>query len=160
MLNNFEEEIIDVNTGEIKVSSKPVILRALALGSCVAVVAYDKINKIGGLAHVMLPGKSPNKEKIEKTKYAENAIDTLLTSMQNLGSNRADIGISLVGGANMFGEDSIPKEVVYSILGYLKTIGIEPKNKIIGGKNYRTASLDIASGKIFYTESDNMSGQL
>jgi chemotaxis protein CheD len=160
MNNGFNEDVIDVATGEVRVSSSPVIIRALALGSCVAVVAYDKINKIGGLAHVMLPGKSLKKEQMEKTKYAENAIDTLLTNMQKLGSNRADIEISLVGGANMFGEDSIPKEVVYSILGYLETVGIEPKNKITGGKNYRTASLDIASGKIFYTEGDNVSGEL
>lgn len=155
MSNGFEEEIIDVTTGEIKVSSKPVILRALALGSCVAVVAYDRINKMGGIAHVMLPGKSLKKEEAERIKYAEDAIDVLLTNMQRLDCNRADIEISLFGGANMLGEGSIPEEVVFSILGYLKTVGVEPKNKKIGGMNYRSVSLDVGSGNISYCEGSN-----
>ncbi|MEE8577340.1 MAG: hypothetical protein V3T31_08800, partial [candidate division Zixibacteria bacterium] len=59
---------IDVDTGEVRVSSEPVILQSIALGSCIALVVYEREMKIGGIAHVMLPGKSPTLK--ENTKYA------------------------------------------------------------------------------------------
>ena len=47
-------EII-VGIGEIQLGYKDDLLISLGLGSCVGVVLYDELNKIGGLAHVMLP---------------------------------------------------------------------------------------------------------
>lgn len=155
MNDSNTENIIDVSTGEVKVSSVPAVLRALAIGSCVAVVAYDKINKIGGLAHVMLPGRSLRKEEAEKLKYAEDAMDFLLTNMQRLGSDRTHIEINLIGAANMLDEGSIPEQVLESVLVYLETLGIEPKNQKIGGNTFRGVYFDIGSGEISYSEGSN-----
>ncbi|MBU2103105.1 MAG: chemotaxis protein CheD [Candidatus Omnitrophica bacterium] len=143
---------IDVITAEVKVCSASAVLHAQALGSCVAIAAHDKINKIGGLAHVMLPGKSPESEKSENPKYAADAIALLLARMQRCGSDIADIEVNLFGGANVLGEGSINEEIVKSILGYLKARGIKPKNEKLGGNTYRTVSLDIDSGAITYCE--------
>lgn len=49
------DSIIDIKIGEVKVVKPPIRLRASALGSCVAVVLYDNVERIGGMAHVMLP---------------------------------------------------------------------------------------------------------
>ena len=43
----MNDKSIDVNTGEVSVSSGSVILRVLAIGSCIAVMAYDRHKKIG-----------------------------------------------------------------------------------------------------------------
>ena len=152
MLSPFQNTI-DVDTGEIRVSSKFVILQAVALGSCIAVVVYDRNKKIGGLAHVMLPGKSPTEE--ENTKYAENAIEALLSSTRKLGADIGDLEISLVGGANVLQEGDIPDKVIESVLGYLKEKQLQLKYMRVGGYDRRSAFLDTSSGEVYYTEGDN-----
>ena len=67
------KDTIDVQTGEVKAATGKVILRSIALGSCVAIVAYDPNMKNGAIAHVMLPGKATTRTKPDEiTKYAEN----------------------------------------------------------------------------------------
>ncbi len=78
-----------------------MILRAIAIGSCVVVAAYDSRTKTAAMAHVMLPGKAPESKSFEKTKYAFNAIDEMLHEMSLKGSIREDIEICLVGGGNV-----------------------------------------------------------
>ena len=156
----MDDKFIDVFTGRVSVSIKPVILRAMAIGSCIAVVAYDRHKKIGGLAHIMLPGRSPSEDSEDRTKYAEDAIDILLDTTKKLGAGKEDLEINLVGGADVIGEGSISGEVVGSVLDYLKKLGIEPKNKKTDGAKRRSVSLDIESGKIFYSEGDSMTKEL
>ena len=62
-----------------------------------AVIAYDKTSKTGGIAHIMLPGKSPKESKTEENKYAENAIENLLDELNKSGSKNANIEICLGG---------------------------------------------------------------
>ena len=62
-------EIIDVNTGEVFVGNGTLTLRALAIGSCIVIAAYDLKTKNAGMAHIMLPDTAPEKFR-EKTKYA------------------------------------------------------------------------------------------
>ena len=156
----MNDKFVDVDTGEVNVSSKPVILRSMAIGSCVAVVIYDRYRKIGGLAHVMLPSRSPRSDSEDRTKYAEDAIDILFDDAKKLGAGKEDLEVNLIGGANMLGKGSIPGEIVGSVLGYLEKSGIEPKNKKTGGTRRRSVSLNIESGRIFYTEGDDAAKEL
>ncbi len=158
--NLWDGNFVDVDTGEVRVSSSPGILRALALGSCVAVAAYDRYKKIGGLAHVMLPGKSPSGEGENREKYTEDAIDVLLDSIKEMGTKTQNLEVNLVGGANILGEGTISEEIMGSVLGYLEKLNIEPKNKRLGGRERRSVSLDIVSGRIFYTEGDSAAKEL
>ncbi|MFH1698902.1 MAG: chemotaxis protein CheD [Candidatus Omnitrophota bacterium] len=155
-----EKEFIDVDTGEVKVTSEPVVLQAMAIGSCVAVVVFDRGKKIGGLAHIMLPGRSPEKESKEKPKYTEDAVDELLEKLKNLGAKTEDLEISLVGGADLLGEGNIAELIVNSVLDYLKRLGIKLKQQRLGGTQRRSISLDISSGKIVYTEGDSTGKEL
>ncbi len=156
----MNDKFIDVDTGKVIVSSKPVILRVMAIGSCVAVVLYDQYKKIGGLAHIMLPGRSPSGNSEDRTKYAEDAIDILLDTVKKVGVRAEDLEVNLVGGANIIGERSISEEIAGSVSDYLKKLGIEPKNKKTGGTERRSVSLDIESGRIFYTEGDGITKEL
>ena len=66
------KKVIDVQIGEVKAEQGKVILKSKAIGSCIAIAAYDAAKNIGALAHVMMPGSTPiNKELCEKTKYAD-----------------------------------------------------------------------------------------
>lgn len=147
------DKTIDVDTGEIRVSSEPVLLQSIALGSCIAMVVYERQLKIGGVAHIMLPGKCPSYK--EKTKYTEDAIESLLDRVNRLGAKSGNLEISLVGGANVLQEGDIPDKVINSVLGYLKKIDLKVKYMRIGGIDRRSVFLDTSTGKVFYTESDN-----
>ena len=35
------KEVVDVNTGEVKIGRKKTILRSIAIGSCIVIAAYD-----------------------------------------------------------------------------------------------------------------------
>ncbi|MEA3306262.1 MAG: chemotaxis protein CheD [Elusimicrobiota bacterium] len=146
-------KIIDVNSGEVKIAKADALLRVSALGSCIAIVAYDAKNKVGGIAHMMLPGQN----KRNKNKYAIDAIDGLLEQMNSLGAKIRDIKVSIVGGANVLkkAEDEICEKNINSVIGYLK----EKKFKIIGsslgGKERRSVSLDIETGEILYRVGDS-----
>ena len=153
MESSPHKKIVDVDTGSIRVSSEPAILQAVALGSCVAVLVCERNKKIGGLAHVMLPGKSPSMEK--NTKYAEDAIRTLLDDVSELGAELEDLEISLVGGANVLQEGDIPDIVIESVLDYLKQLRLELHCMRVGGIARRSVFLDTTSSRIYYTEGDN-----
>ena len=149
------DSFIDAYTGEVRISSKPAVLRAMAIGSCVVVAAYDRDRKIGGLAHIMLPGRSLSKSNTDKTKYAEDAIDVLLDAVKKSGGKVRDLEVNVIGGADVIGGGTIPQEIVSSVLNYLKRLSIEPKKKKTGGTRRRSVSLDTKSGRIFYSEGDN-----
>ncbi len=54
-LNN--KNIVTVGVGDLKIANSPKIIKT-SLGSCMGVVLYDSINKIGGLLHLMLPKRN------------------------------------------------------------------------------------------------------
>jgi len=128
------ESDIEVGTGEVKIACAGATLRARALGSCIAVIAYEPIKKVGGIAHVMLPGRAGKNIKDEKTRYAEDAIDDLLVKLTDLGAETAGLEISLVGGADLLGEGNIHLQVASSVKGYLSCLNIKPKIERLGGR--------------------------
>lgn len=129
------------------------VLHAGALGSCVAVIVFDAGKKAGGMAHVMLPGRSP--KRTGDNRYAENAIEELLKKMAGPGTNAAGLKVCLVGGADLLGEGDIHILVRDSVVNYLKTLNIEARARRLGGSCARAAWLDVGSGEVFYKEQDN-----
>lgn len=156
----WNDNTVDVDTGEVRVSVEAVTLRAIAIGSCVAVVVYDRTKKIGGLAHVMLPGRSEATTGKNRTKYAEDAIDVVLDSVLKLGADRDRLEVSLVGGANVLQEGDIPDKVTQSVKGYLKALNLGWCKERLGGIERRSVFLDISSGRVFITQGDGAAKEL
>ena len=148
-------EIVDVNTGEVKVGGKNIILRSLAIGSCIVIAAYDLKKKIGAMAHVMLPGRAPEKTS-EKTRYAADAIDKMINKMIVAGSNKDDIDVCLVGGGNVLKrkDDTICKDNIESTTRLLEKKQIPVRSTVLGGTERKGVFLDVESGVISYTEGD------
>lgn len=147
------KETIDVNTGEVKVGGENIVLRSLAIGSCIVIAAYDFKKKIGAMAHVMLPGRAP-KKALEKTKYAADAIDEMVIRMTRAGSNKGDIEVCLVGGGNVLKkeDDTICKDNIESTTQLLEKKHIPVRTAILGGIERKGVFLDVESGGISYTE--------
>lgn len=96
------EELIRVGMAKYHVIHNPGKLVCQGLGSCVAVVLYDKEKKIGGLAHVMLPYRKEAKDHSNPDKFADSAIDSMIEMMVSKGALERRIKAKIFGGANMF----------------------------------------------------------
>jgi chemotaxis protein CheD len=76
-----------IGMAELDVVKNPQSITTLGLGSCVGVVLYDKVNKIGGMVHVVLPdsksacGAGP----IKKAKFADTGVVELYEKMVRAG---------------------------------------------------------------------------
>jgi len=157
-----KQQELFVATGCLGIGSKNGLIRTSPLGSCVAVIAYDKSTKTGGIAHIMLPGKSPTKNKAEENKYAQNAIENLLDALKSLGSNKTNIEICLVGGANVLRKknDTIADNLIFSIFEILERKKLSTKTTSLGGYERRTAKLWLHSGLVTFTLGDKGEAEL
>lgn len=152
------KDVIDVQTGEVKAATGKMVLRSIALGSCVAVVAYDPLKKNGAIAHVMLPGKASPKTKLhEKTKYAEDAIDKLIDLMDRMGSKKQDFKVAVVGGANVLkrDNDTIANDNLNSNIRILNNNNLEIVARSVGGTERRNVAIDLENGIITYAHGNS-----
>ncbi|MEK7296501.1 MAG: chemotaxis protein CheD, partial [Planctomycetota bacterium] len=76
MNNNLTH--ITVGVGDLKITRSPHALKTL-LGSCIGIVLYDPIKKIGGLLHIMLPRR--NSDDLKLTKYADTGLPYFISQM-------------------------------------------------------------------------------
>ena len=149
--------IIEVLTGQVKVLQGSGFLKASAIGSCIGLTAYDPLSTTGGVAHIMLPGKSPKTNKNEENKYTENAITNLLNELEMLGASNYNLKICIVGGANVLKKenDFVGLDVVNSIANYLKKKNLILLKSSLGGYERRSAKLILESGIVNYTIGDS-----
>lgn len=96
------DKVIKVGLAEIKTATNPHVLTTSPLGSCVAVMLYDKLTRIGSMAHIMLPDINLAKSKKNRAKFANAAVEIMLKEMMDLGVVRRRIKAKIAGGANMF----------------------------------------------------------
>ncbi|MBO4375754.1 MAG: chemotaxis protein CheD [Lachnospiraceae bacterium] len=99
-------EIIKVGMADLKTCKAPDGITTLGLGSCVGVAIVDKVNRIGGLAHVMLPDSTVMKDVTNIAKFADTGVVELVKQMEKLGAVRSRMVAKIAGGAQMFSFDS------------------------------------------------------
>ncbi|AQQ69782.1 Chemoreceptor glutamine deamidase CheD [Limihaloglobus sulfuriphilus] len=151
------QNIIDVNTGDVKVSCGGEVLRSLALGSCIAVVAYDPASGAGGIAHIMLPGMAPENARLSGTFYAEDAISNMLELFSEAGTDTGNLEVFLVGAANVLKrhDDTICEANINSVLKIMDEKGINVVSSFLGGTERKRVYLDTSSGSVFCSQGDD-----
>ncbi|MCS3900407.1 chemotaxis protein CheD [Methanococcus voltae] len=142
--------VLKVKMGGYEVSKGLETMETL-LGSCVAIILYDRGKKIGGMAHVMLP-KSNSMAHRNPGKYADTAVSILLNDMVKLGARKNKIIAKLVGGAAMFDCNSqtmdIGKRNIDSCKSELRKVGIRTFAEDVGGTNGRTVYFNLKDGEV------------
>ena len=146
-------EIIDINTGQIAVRGGRCVLRAMALGSCIAVAAYDSRARIAGMAHIMLPGGTPQ-QGANDPRYAVYGIGALLDRMIEAGCDLGAIEVCLVGGGNVLRNerDSICGDNIRSVTAVLQDKNIPIRASVLGGNDRKSAFMDAETGRVSFTE--------
>ena len=146
---------VDVRTGQVKVSKKANSLFSGAIGSCVVVVAIDTKNNIGGIAHVMLPGKAPEEMRY-KTRYAADAVAELIKNMRRVRAVKKLLKVFIAGGANVLRLKNckIGKNNIKSVTKVLQEEGMRVLAENVGGIQRRRIKLDIFNKVLYYAKGD------
>lgn len=95
-------QVYTIGIAEMKVTKSPDKIVTLGLGSCIGLVLYDPISKIGGMVHIMLPTAKSSMNASNKLKFADTAILELIRVMTAAGAVRSQLIAKLAGGAHMF----------------------------------------------------------
>lgn len=143
-----------INTAELAVGEGDIVIKTNSIGSCVVIALYDKTNKVGGMAHAMLPSRksgSSSSEFESEAKFADESIDRLVEKIENQGGSRSNLVAKLVGGAKMFkvlsgDKHGIGDQNVESAKNKLESLGIKIENEVTGGSVGRMASFNTANG--------------
>lgn len=147
---------INVGMGEIQISNaQNAVIAAPGLGSCIGLIMYDPVAKIGGMAHVVLPDSTSNtKTQALPGKYADTAVPELLNQLIKKGASKNQLIIKIAGGAQMFNLEkggnilNIGLRNVVAVKAALTKEGLNVKGADTGGNKGRTLKLDIATGKV------------
>lgn len=126
--------------GDYAVGSEP--MTSIGLGSCVALIVHDPVLKIGGMAHVMLPESNGRKEC--RGKYADTAVELLVSSLRERSGRENGLVAKIAGGACMFssftGRINIGERNVESLKAHLKRYGVRLVAEDTGGSCGRSVS--------------------
>ncbi len=127
-------------------------LVTIGLGSCVAITIHDRMAKVGGLAHVLLPDASLGRGIENRARYASSAVPLLLEEMQALGAS-GPFSASLVGGAALFGPllsfgGSVGARNVVAARAALAAARVPVLGEDVGGESGRTVSFDVSTGSV------------
>jgi chemotaxis protein CheD len=147
-----------VGIAQLEVARAPATLTALALGSCVAVILYDRVAKVGGLAHVLLPSGNMGRARADAPgRYAPEAVATLTEQLLALGAQQPRLTARLVGGASMFtalqpaGTIQMGERNVHAVRQALHRLGIRNGGEIVGGDHGRSVDFDVETGRVVVT---------
>ena len=138
---------IKVGISDYKVAKSPYKLITLGLGSCVGIAIYDKINKVGGLSHIMLPDSTLFRREVKVEKFADLAIPKMVEEITK-GSRNKNLIAKIAGGASMFSftdetNGNIGYRNVVAVEEKLKELGIPILGKHTGGNIGRTMIVDL-----------------
>ncbi len=147
---------IHVGIGEFSVSKdREDVLKTFALGSCVAVISYDKVNGVAGLIHIALPDSSVNSKKAESKPgyFVDTGLPVFLREMKKKSAtaNANNVWIKIVGGSNIMDEErrfDIGKRNVLAIKKYLWKNQLGIIGDDVGGNISRTVSISVATGEV------------
>lgn len=152
MLNN-EYKSITVDISDIQISNGPQdLLVTYALGSCIAVIVYDPVAKVGGMIHYMLPLSSTSPEKAEKkpAMFADTGVPLLFEKMYKLGAKKENMIVKVAGGGKLYDDNGtfdIGKRnyTVLRKIFWKNNVIIQAED--VGGAKSRTARLYIDTGR-------------
>ncbi len=152
-----------VDLGDIKVSNhRATVFSVKNIGTSIAVVIYDVQNKIGGIAHIILPESTLTNTYAEQIpgKYADTAIPQLLADFTTAGGQKRTSVIRLIGGAQLFnfgggGSNilNIGARNVNAIQAALSKQGMAIEKSDVGGNKGRSLRFVLTTGQVMIEQS-------
>ncbi len=151
----MDKNELKVGIGDLNVTLPPGRIITLGLGSCIGIAIYDSVNKVAGLAHIMLPNSNGFTNQSNPLKFADKAIPSLVDGMVKKGANKKFLKAKIAGGASMFsfGDKSPISDIGnrngISVKEVLSKLGIPILSEDLGGSSGRTMIIEALDGKVF-----------
>ncbi len=152
---------IEIRIGELFVGDASHVIVTNGVGSCVVVILFDRLARVGGMAHAILPRTrniplpALSKDALGKSfvKYADIAVDTLIEEVVALGAAKEHLVAKLVGGAHMFSllegdKFGIGFENTQSARERLAFHQIPVETEVVGGTVGRNVHFDCGTGVV------------
>lgn len=148
----MEVREIKVGIGDLNIATPPDRLITLGLGSCVGIAIYDNVNKVAGLAHIMLPDSSGFTNQSNPMKFADKAIPILIERLKQMGAKERYLKSKIAGGASMF---SFPDKNSIMDIGARNGVAVK---KVLEEYNIPILAEDLGGnfGRTMIVESDTM----
>jgi chemotaxis protein CheD len=143
-----------VRVADLQVATAGEVLITVGLGSCVAIVLYDPMARVGGMAHVLLPSPGLARADGNLAKFPQTAVPRLIELMGQCGGAPRRLSGRLVGGASMFASLAAPGTIqmgdrnVVASRQALHQHGIPVTAEAVGGDFGRTVRLMVADGRL------------
>lgn len=150
-------EQVPVRIGDLKVGCGSSLLFTVGLGSCVAIALYDPRERIGGLAHAMLPDPDSGRKDAPPGRFATTAVAELIRLMEEHGAARGRLRARLAGGASMFRDVldraglQLGRRNVEAARNALAEAGVPVDGEEVMGTYGRSVFLRAADGRILVT---------
>lgn len=143
-----------VRVADLRTGSGQDILMTVGLGSCVAIILYDAVARVGGMAHVLLPSPGLSRQDDNPAKFPQTAVPRLIELMGQLGGSARRMTGRLVGGASMFAGLAAPGTIhmgernVVASRQALYQHSIALAGEASGGDYGRTVRLWVSDGRV------------
>lgn len=147
---------IVVGIGDIRVTSNTrEILKTYALGSCIALILYDKQTGTGGMAHIALSNSRVNLEKSRHKPgyFVDTGIPELIKKMirHPPGIEKSKLRAYMIGGASVYEIKDffkIGENNILSAKKLLRETGIKLIKEDTGKNISRTVEFEVATDTI------------
>lgn len=145
---------ITVGIADLQLSSDPEsTLVTYALGSCIAVVAYEPVRRIAGMIHYMLPMSSTAPEKsIERpAMFADTGVPMLFEKLYALGCSKQQLVVKVAGGGALYDDNGtfeIGKRNYAVLRKMFWKVGITVAAEDVGGAKSRTLRFSVGTGRL------------
>jgi chemotaxis protein CheD len=138
-------EAAKILPGEYYATGRNMVL-VTVLGSCVCACIRDKVSRVGGMNHFMLPesGQDRSNPLGESARYGTYAMEILINQLLKMGAKRSNLEAKVFGGASVlrgFTVNNVGERNAEFVLEFLKTEHIAVVAKDL---------LDIYPRKVYY----------
>lgn len=142
-----------VLVADMKTGKKADEIITHALGSCLGLMIFDPVIKIGGLLHAMLPLSKINPQKAEANPFmfVDTGVPALFKALYELGGQKNRLVVKAAGCGNPLGKNEMFKigERNYTVLKKLlwkNSVLLESED--IGGTESRTVHFNLSNGQV------------
>lgn len=146
--------LVIVGVSDLQICESPDdVLVTYALGSCIAVVVYDPVRRIGGMIHYMLPQSTvaPEKARQNPAMFADTGVPLLFHALYGRSCAKRDLVVKLAGGAHLYDDNgtfNIGRRNYVIARQMLWKAGLLIAGEDVGGSTSRTTTLQIATGRV------------
>jgi len=137
-----------VGMGQIAILS-PEGVGTAVLGSCVGLTLYDPNLRFAAMAHIVLPSSDNRTGGVGK--FADTAVEAMVTKLRSFGIDPAKLTAKLTGGASMFetkGPFQIGKQNIDAVLERLAACRIRLLSEHVGGTQGRRVTFQCRTGQL------------